>query len=323
MLRSKALTTVALVASTALAAPQPACEKNITVHCEYDYIVVGAGASGLTVANRLSEDRNISVLIIEAGDFDSNEDFVTVPALAGGAVGTQYDWNISYAATPSVNGRNVPLPQGKVVGGSTKLNRMNFNRGSKSDYDSWEALGNEGWNWESLLPYFKKVLRLAAELRCNYYSVANDRRTRTSVLRWRRLSGITTSPTIWSTMARKATCSLPIPRSSGPLQVCSAEALGELVLTAVPENVVEAVKQLGIPMSKDQAGDPIGAYYCPHNQDPVTQTRSSAREAYYETAKGRPNFELITGRRVTRLVTSVESGSAYVTGVEVSPICEP
>lgn len=157
MLCPKALTIVALVVSTATAAPHPACQSNVTAHCEYDYVIVGAGASGLTVANRLSEDPNVTVLVIEAGGFDRSEDFVTIPGLAGGAVGTEYDWNISYAANPSLNGRNVSIPLGKVVGGSTKLNRMVFDRGSKSDYDRWEALGNDGWDWESLLPYFKKV----------------------------------------------------------------------------------------------------------------------------------------------------------------------
>lgn len=157
ILRPRALT-AALWISTALAASRPSCQSNSTAHCEYDYVIVGAGASGLTVANRLSEDPSISVLVIEAGGFDQNEDFVTIPGLAGGAIGTEYDWNISYAENPSLNGRNVSIPLGKVVGGSTKLNRMVFDRGSKSDYDRWMALGNENWSWESLLPYFKKVI---------------------------------------------------------------------------------------------------------------------------------------------------------------------
>lgn len=89
---------------------------------------------------------------------DKQEDIVTIPGLAGGAVGTQYDWNITYAPTAAVNNRSVSIPLGKVVGGSTKLNRMVFDRGSKCDYDRWSALGNEGWGFEDLLPYFKKVL---------------------------------------------------------------------------------------------------------------------------------------------------------------------
>ena len=88
---------------------------------------------------------------------DLKEDFVTIPGLAGGAVGTKYDWNISYASASGLGGRVVPIPLGKVVGGSTKLNRMVFDRGSRSDYDGWETLGNKGWNFAALLPYFKKV----------------------------------------------------------------------------------------------------------------------------------------------------------------------
>lgn len=100
---------------------------------------------------------DVDVLVIEAGEFDNNEDFVTIPGLAGGAVGTKYDWNISYAAQEGLGGRVTPIPLGKIVGGSTKLNRMVFDRGSKSDYDGWEALGNKGWSFADLLPYLKKV----------------------------------------------------------------------------------------------------------------------------------------------------------------------
>lgn len=72
-------------------------------------------------------------------------------------MGTSYDWNLTYPATEALNGRNVSIPLGKVVGGSTKLNRMVYDRGSKSDYDRWAELGNSDWQWKSLLPYFKKV----------------------------------------------------------------------------------------------------------------------------------------------------------------------
>lgn len=95
-------------------------------------------------------------------------------------------------------------------------------------------------------------------------------------------------------MAQRAMCNLHMLRSSGPLPVCPTEALVGYVLTLVTENMVEAMKELGVSLSDDQArGDAIGDYYCPHNQDPVTQTRSSAQEAYYETAKGRSNLETL------------------------------
>lgn len=76
--------------------------------------------------------------------------------MAGGAIGTKYDWNTTYAANDAIGGREVSIPQGRIVGGSTKLNRMVFDRGSQADFDRWAELGNDGWDYEGLLPYFKK-----------------------------------------------------------------------------------------------------------------------------------------------------------------------
>lgn len=88
---------------------------------------------------------------------DAGEDAITVPGLAGGAIGTKYDWNTTYAANDALGGREVSIPQGKIVGGSTKLNRMVFDRGSQADFDRWAELGNDGWDYAGLLPYFIKV----------------------------------------------------------------------------------------------------------------------------------------------------------------------
>lgn len=96
---------------------------------------------------------------------DNHEDIVTIPGLAGGAVGTKYDWNLTYVETEFVSGRNINIPLGKVVGGSTKLNIMVFDRGSKSDYDRWAELGNKGWDWNGLFPSFKKVRMSCRSLR--------------------------------------------------------------------------------------------------------------------------------------------------------------
>jgi choline dehydrogenase-like flavoprotein len=85
------------------------------------------------------------------------------------------------------------------------------------------------------------------------------------------------------------------------------------------ENFVNAVKELGIGIAQDQAnGSPIGGFYTPHNQDPTTVTRSSAREAYYNTVQTRTNLHLITGERVTRIATNKTGETVQVTGVEVS-----
>ncbi|KAK1623077.1 GMC oxidoreductase [Colletotrichum phormii] len=247
----------------------------------YDYIVVGAGASGLTVANRLSEDPAVTVLVIEAGDLDAGEDFVKIPGLAGGAVGTKYDWNTTYAANDALGGRSVSIPQGRVVGGSTKLNRMVFDRGSKSDYDRWEALGATGWNWDALLPYFKKNEKFTppkADIVSEWGVEVDDTAHGSDGL-----MQVTYSPFFWPTT----------------------------------KFMIDAVKELGITVAKDQAnGSPIGGYFCPHNQDPTSSTRSSAREAYYDNFTGRQNLHLLTGRQVTKVVTSGSGDAVKATGVE-------
>jgi choline dehydrogenase-like flavoprotein len=94
-------------------------------------------------------------------------------------------------------------------------------------------------------------------------------------------------------------------------------------LTSNVENLINATRELGIETSYDQAsGFALGGYFCPHNQNPADQTRSSAKEAYYDTAKNRSNLEIITGHRVTRILTSNKSGSLAASGVVVSSILE-
>ncbi|KAI4939660.1 uncharacterized protein J4E92_000946 [Alternaria infectoria] len=251
---------------------------------EYDYVIVGAGASGLTVANRLSEDKDVTVLVIEAGDLDQNEDYVTIPGLAGGAVGTKYDWNTSYAPDQALDGRVVSIPQGKVVGGSTKLNRMVFDRGSQSDYDGWETLGNEGWNFETFLKYFKKNEKSTpptAEIQAEYDIQVNPE--------YHGDEGymeVTYSPFFWPTT----------------------------------KNLVQATKELGISINDQATGNAFGGYFCPHNMVPMNWTRSSAEEAYYASAEPRPNYHLLTGRLVMRVLTEScnETNTVKATGVEFS-----
>ncbi|TGO71597.1 hypothetical protein BELL_0553g00010 [Botrytis elliptica] len=130
----------------------------------YDYVIVGGGTSGLVVANRLSKNANTTVLVIEAGNFHKNEDFITVPlittanlpVLGNGPRGTIYDWNTTSVPQSNLGNRSIDLPAGKVIGGSSAINGMAFMRGNAAEYDHWEELGNAGWNWEGLLPYFKE-----------------------------------------------------------------------------------------------------------------------------------------------------------------------
>jgi choline dehydrogenase len=120
----------------------------------YDYIVVGAGSSGCVVASRLSEDPVIRVLLVEAGP-DMNNFWVRTPAGAGKLfMNKRFNWAFDTEPVPTLGGRTVYWPRGKGLGGSSSINGMIYMRGQPSDFDHWAALGNTGWGWADVLPYF-------------------------------------------------------------------------------------------------------------------------------------------------------------------------
>ena len=123
---------------------------------EYDYIIVGAGSAGCVLANRLSADPSISVLLLEAGPRDWNP-FIHMPAgLAKLMLFKSINWSYQTEPEPALNNRRLYWPRGRVLGGSSSINAMCYSRGHRSDYDDWERLGNPGWGWQDVLPYFKR-----------------------------------------------------------------------------------------------------------------------------------------------------------------------
>ncbi|KUJ09818.1 alcohol oxidase [Mollisia scopiformis] len=243
----------------------------------YDYVVVGGGLSGLVVANRLSEDSGTTVLIIEAGGFTENEDWVTIPlitssndpAVGHGPIGSKYDWNMTSIPQPELGNRSVNTPAGKVIGGGTVLNGMVFNRGSRADYDRWEALGNPGWNFENLLPYFKKSeiftppdLKLEAEgwdIQYNPAYHGEHGHVHSSF-----------APFVWPST----------------------------------RNYINAMKELEVPIINDaMGGDATGAYWFTQSVNPENETRSTS-QGFYDPS--RPNLHLLIGNRVTKAI--IESG---------------
>ncbi len=121
----------------------------------YDYIIVGAGSAGCVLAARLTEDLRTRVLLLEAGGPGGAKE-IRIPAAFSKLFKTGVDWNYATEPEPHLHNRRLYWPRGKVVGGSSAINAMIYIRGNRADYDYWRELGNEGWGFADVLPYFKK-----------------------------------------------------------------------------------------------------------------------------------------------------------------------
>ncbi|KAI5803923.1 hypothetical protein EDC01DRAFT_775381 [Geopyxis carbonaria] len=239
---------------------------------EYDYIIVGGGTSGLVLAARLSATPSNSVLVIEAGHlFEETEPpsiDIQFPRYSGWNTGQKYHWNISWTPIAGLGANAVGnLPLAKVFGGGSAINGMFFDRGTPADYDLWEELGNPGWGWEGLLPWFKK----------------SETFTPPADAAWAAEYGIT-----WDMSVRG---------DSGPVHVSYPPWL-------YPQTKAywAACRAMGLPFPRDGAGDARGCFMTPNAMDPATMTRSYAKTAYHNMARDRGNYHFLQEREVTRVL---------------------
>ncbi|KAH7079975.1 choline dehydrogenase-like protein [Paraphoma chrysanthemicola] len=241
----------------------------------YDFVIVGGGIAGLTVADRLTENANATVLVIEYGPFDQREDGVMIP---GAYFPVPYLW-LPLLSSPQValQGTSYGVPCGRAVGGGSVVNAMFFHRSDALLYDAWHELGAIGWTWKDMLPYFKKSETFHppnAEYAINH--------------------NITWDETVRGVDG-------PVQTSYAPYDYPGSAAFYNGALA------------LGIQPSKDaNNGDATGIFRLQRSVDPTTKTRSSARVNRHDRIAARPNYHILPNTAVSRVLfngliaTSVE-----------------
>ncbi|KAI1073461.1 hypothetical protein F5B20DRAFT_597655 [Whalleya microplaca] len=247
-----------------------------SLESSYDYIVVGAGIGGLVVANRLSEDPMVSVLVIEAGYLDDKAEDISVPGNVGHESPRRYDSLFNTAEQEFLDGKIRTVVQGRSVGGSTTINGLCWNRGSVADFDAWEHLGNPGWGWSDLFPYFQKSEKYSIqhnETILDLYSIHPVRDNH---------------------------------GKQGPVEVGYPNYYYKQSW-----NFLDGIQELGIPINKDvNNGNATGTTIMPSSITADNQSRSDARMAYLDPVLSRPNLQLLAGYTVTRILHNIFSANA-------------
>ncbi|KAL3472394.1 glucose-methanol-choline oxidoreductase-like protein [Aspergillus californicus] len=256
---------------------------------EADIIIVGGGTAGLVLATRLSANPDLDILLLEAGQDLTSDPRTQTPAHWYGLLSTDADWRFNTEPQASLAGKEFRMPQGRQLGGSSGLNGGVFVASSRANIDAWGAIGNEGWDWETLAPYYRKVFHMTLptdpakikELGLEYVDLQN-------------FSG----------------------SEGGLIQVSFPDAVVDPSASAW----VQSLRGLGYAMEKDPfSGEAVtGGYINAVAVHPVNKTRSYSANAYYHPVKDRTNLRVVTGAQVTRVILEALSNEVEptATGVE-------
>ncbi|GKZ26050.1 hypothetical protein AbraIFM66951_005080 [Aspergillus brasiliensis] len=248
---------------------------------EYDYVIIGGGTAGLVVASRLSEDPSISVLVLEAGADLTADPRVNIPVFYAALLGSDADWKFRSSPQPGLNGRVIGLNQGKALGGSSSLNAHVFVPPFKGAVDSWETLGNPGWNWTMLKEYFSKAYSSP--------TVAQDAREGLAIEDWP--------------------------------EVNEAKGLIQTSFGNETHPVRKAWPELFRSRGQHNAADPfihssVGSFSCLASIDSEGK-RSNSASAYYKPVELRQNLHVLTNALVERILFD-ESKPPRAMGVQYS-----
>ncbi|KAH0290982.1 choline dehydrogenase [Aureobasidium namibiae CBS 147.97] len=244
---------------------------------EYDYIIVGGGTAGCVLANRLSASPSVSVALIEAGPTVFNDSRVLIPSPAGLAWGTELDWNYTTIPQAYANNSVLTYHAGRDVGGTSTINGMVYLRPTADEIDSWSVLGNTGFSWDSLLPYFKKS---------EHFQLPTDPRPRAIA---------------------EASYESSVHGFIGPVKLGWGNDLAPGVFGQALNTTWQS---LGFSWNADpNSGNNTGLGLFPIEKDTVLQIRQDSARSYYLPVIGRPNLHAFTN--TTALDINLDSGKSH------------
>ncbi|KAJ5998093.1 hypothetical protein N7499_005527 [Penicillium canescens] len=252
---------------------------------DYDYIIVGAGIGGLVLANRLSQDASVNVLLIEAGANRMGDPRIDTPGFLGTMYGNpDFDWDYMSVPQVHVNNRQIGQPRGRVVGGSSAMNFSVAVYPTASNFESWKALGNAGWGAEDMAPYLRKFHTYTPPSEATAELLGTNRYVKTENQ-----------------------------GSDGPVPVSLPDVYGEF-----NKAWDETFAQLGWQTDADPIqGQKLGAFTSPLTLDAKTGKRGYAAAYYTPEVAARPNLRLLTETAVEHVLFAQEDGEVIARGVQV------
>ncbi|KAF2703506.1 GMC oxidoreductase [Pleomassaria siparia CBS 279.74] len=247
----------------------------------FDYLIIGGGTAALVIAARLSANPTITVGVLEAGPNYSEDPLIAVPGRFGESIGGQYDWNFETVPQSGLNGRSLSWPRGRVLGGTSALNFMTWTRGNREDYDAGEDLGNKGWGWDDMLPFFMKTETLHR-------------------------------PTQKHRSQHHSHHASSYHGTEGPIPTVYSNEYSE------PHQYWHAtLNNLGLETNRSHfSGSNLGAFTTLTSVYPTTRTRASSATAYYLPNAERKNLHVLTEATVQRVILEDDDGEWVATGAE-------